>query len=238
MASTLRWKLARDGVVDASREVATLLAAHATYGATRRRRSAARFRFGEAELPYALHRFNHTWLNERTVEVAVARHVLSSWPVGRMLEVGNVLGHYGLMGHDVLDLYERVAGVINGDIVTWTTDEQYDTVVAVSTLEHVRFDEDEKDPRGPLRALEGLRRALRTGGRLFVTVPLGYNPGLDADVREGAFAFPQQHFFRRVTRENDWREVGRDEALGCRYGAVYRNANAVLVGIDPGATAT
>lgn len=235
MVSTLRSKLARDGAIGVSREVATLIAAHATYRSTRRRRSSARCRFDGVELPYVMTRYNHTWLNERSFEIAVAKHLLSSWPLGRMLEVGNVLGHYGIVGHDVLDRYERVKGVMNGDIVHWTTDEPYDLAVAISTLEHVRFDEEEKDPHGPLRGLEGMRRAVRPGGRLLVTVPLGYNPGLDADVRGGSFAFSQRHFFRRVSAANDWREVDLEEALAYPYGSVYRNANAVLVGVDHGA---
>lgn len=234
MGSTLRSKVAADGVGTTGREVATLLTAHATYRSTRRRREQSRISFAGAQLPYELARYNHTWLNERSFEIAVARHVLASWPPARTLEIGNVIGHYGVRGHDVLDLYERVEGVINADIVTWSPPEPYDAAFAISTLEHVRFDEDEKDPRGSLRGLQGMRRALRPGGRLFVTVPLGYNDGLDADVRDGGFSFPQQHFFRRVNEDNDWAEVAAEEALACRYGSMYRNANAVLVGIDPG----
>lgn len=232
MASTVRSKVAGQGLGPTTREVAYLLRAHATYPSTSRRRRSARFAFAGTEVPYELARYNHSWLNERTLEIAVARHVLSTWPPGRMLEVGNVLGHYGIRGHDLLDRYERVAGVMNGDVVAWTTDRPYDIVVSISTLEHVRFDEDVKDPHGPLRGLESMRHAVKPGGRLLVTVPLGYNPGLDDDVRSGAFAFAHQWFYRRVNTDNDWREVAPDEALSHPYGGVYRNANAVLIGID------
>lgn len=234
MAQTLRSKVAEDGVARTAEEVGTLLKAHAAYPATRRRRQSARVTVGDRQLPYSLSRYNHTWLNERTLEIAVALDVVRGWPAGRLLEVGNVLGHYGLRGHDVVDLYEHVDGVINADIVSWTPDQPFDAVVAVSTLEHVRFDEPQKDPRGSLQGLEGMRRALRPGGRMLVTVPLGYNPGLDDDVRSGAFRLPEQHFMKRVNADNDWREVSADEALACTYGSVYRNANAVLIGIDPG----
>lgn len=230
--STIRSKAAENGIGGLSREVAFLLGSHVTYQATCRRRAGAAFRFEGAEVPYVFSRYNHTWLNERTIELAIARHLLRRWVPAAFLEIGNVLGHYGITGHQVLDLYERVDGVTNGDIVTWDTDARFDAIVAISTLEHVRFDEPDKDPHGAVAALANMRRLLRPGGRLLVTVPLGYNPGLDDDVRERRFAFDRQRFYRRVSAANDWSEVGVDEALAHPYGSTYRNANAILVGVD------
>jgi hypothetical protein len=69
-----------------------------------------------------------------------------------------------------------------------------------------------------------------------VTVPIGYGPGLDAYVRSGSSAVAAAPL-RSVGAAHDWREVDLDEDLACPYGSVYRNANAVLVGVDAGADA-
>lgn len=222
-----------EGVVPTVKFFGRLVAEHLEYPVMRKRRSGKRFRFFGEELPFAYHLYSQTWRNERSLEIAVAHHFLRQRPAGRMLELGNVLGHFGYLGHDVIDRYEKVDGIINEDVIGYQADGSYDTVVSISTLEHVRFDEELlKDPHGSSLALESLRAALAPGGRLLVTVPLGYNDGLDDDIRSGRFSFERQACYRRVSTDGDWREVSQEEGLSCRYGSQFDAANAVLVGID------
>lgn len=221
-----------EGLVPTARFFAVLLIEHIEYPMIRRRRAVARFHFDGKQLPYAYYLYGHTWRNERALEIAIAQYFLDRRPLGRMLEVGNVLGHFGVRGHDVIDKYERVQGIISDDIVTRNTERQYDTVVSISTLEHVRFDEPQQDPHGSTLALENLRRAVRPGGRVLVTIPLGYNSGLDEDIRARRFSFAQQFYYMRTSKDNDWVEVAEEEALTCSYDSPYEAANALLVGID------
>lgn len=194
------------------------------------------FSVGTAVLPYELGRYNGAWLNERTVEIAVARHLLSGLDPESVLEVGNVLAHYGQVGHTVVDKYEAIEGVINEDILDFRPDRTYSAVVAISTLEHVGFDEPTKNEHAPTEALAAMRSLLSPSGFLLVTVPLGYNPGLDADIATGAFSCARQFSLRRVSAENEWVADTIEAAKGCAYGSPYNNANAVYVGIDgPGA---
>lgn len=224
-------RLSNEGLVPTVKRAGTLAAAYVTYPRDRRRRQKLRFPWGGTELAYELGSYNRAWLNERTVEIPIARHFLAA-STGPLLEVGNVLGHYGVRGHTVLDRYEKVVGVINEDIVGFRAGDPYSTIVAISTLEHVGFDEPRKDPEGPIKALDSMRAALASDGRMLVTCPIGYNASLDAAIRAGSFTFPLVRFLKRISAQNDWREVEQDEALSAKYGYPFRNANAIIVGMQ------
>jgi len=228
VAARTKKMLREDGIRATSSFFALQAWEHATLPLLRRRRADERFSFDGAELRYDYSFYGQTWRNERTIEVAIARHFLADAP-GRMLEVGNVLSHYGMRGHDVLDRYERgLPGVLNEDVLTFNPDSRYDTIVSISTLEHVRCDEEEKDPRGSTKALRNLRRLLAPGGRMLVTVPIDWHPGLDEDIAAGRFTLGRDTFYRRDSRY-DWSSTDRDEALENRYGSPYEAANALLV---------
>ena len=71
--------------------------------------------FQGQELPYFYHRYNMTWANERCVEVPLGRFYLQRFAGRPILEVGNVLSHYGPTQHTVLDKYERGHHILNQD---------------------------------------------------------------------------------------------------------------------------
>lgn len=120
------------------------------------------------------HPYNSTILNERAVEIPLAQMFLASVD-GVGLELGNVLGHYMPRTWRVVDKYEGPEKLDVFDIRG-----TFDWVVAISTLEHVRWDLPERrEGGGSVRALEHLRSLLAPGGRMFVTVPLTCNPPLD-----------------------------------------------------------
>lgn len=162
-----------------------------------------------------------TWVTERAVEVPVAQRLLERHRGDRILEVGNVLSHYMPVEHEVVDKYERAAGVRNVDVFDLPAEPAHDLVIAISTLEHVGRDETPREPARAVSALEHLRGLLRPGGTLFATVPVGYNPELDAALAAG----PQE---LRAMRRAPWREVDPAEALECPYDFLVYRASAVL----------
>jgi SAM-dependent methyltransferase len=189
------------------------------------------FSFAGAEYRYFVHPYNETWRNERAVELPIVLRAIDQQPGARVLEIGNVLAHYGRRGHDVVDKYEAAPRVRSVDVVELEAEQPYDLVVTISTLEHVGFDEEVRDPGKPRRAVERMASVLAPGGTLVVTVPLGYNDGLDRDLREGAIGFDELRFLKRVSARNHWLEVSSAEVEGVAYGTPYPWANALAVGI-------
>jgi hypothetical protein len=174
------------------------------------------------------HRHNHTWLNERAVEVPLAREVVDRHEGERVLEVGNVLAHYGCGGHDVLDRYEPAPGVINADVLEWTPDRPYGLIVSVSTLEHVGWDEEPRDPEQAVAAVRRLTGLLVSGGVLTATIPAGYHPALDEAILAGRAGFDQVRALRR-DRPGRWREVAPEALRGLPYDRLLYEASGLFV---------
>ena len=107
------------------------------------------------------------------MEVALALSALD-WLPSPLLEIGNVLSHYGVQGHTIVDRYEEGEGVLNMDIEEWTPDARFASVVSISTLEHIGWDDDERDPEKARRVLARiLNDLLAPGGHLFLAGPPG-----------------------------------------------------------------
>jgi hypothetical protein len=194
------------------------------------RPSPATFRHQGVDHPYLRHPYNYTWLNERAVEVPLATAVLAdAAPGARVLEVGNVLAHYQPVRHTVVDKYERAPGVHNTDVVDIDLPGPFDLVLAVSTLEHVGLDEEVQDPGKPARAIAHLTALLATGGRLWCTIPVGYNDALDRQLRDGSLGFTSLTALRRTGRDNRWEQVPVDEVWSVAYDRLLYTAHAVVV---------
>ena len=65
-------------------------------------------------------------------------------------------------------------------------------------------------------------------GRLVLTVPLGYNPALDAMIADDQLQSARAFFIRRTGRLQ-WEPTTAEVALDCRYGSPFPYANAVMV---------
>jgi SAM-dependent methyltransferase len=198
------------------------------------RPTAATFGHEGVQRPYDRSAYNYTWLNERAVELPLAAAQLEAAEragvdPARILEVGNVLGHYRTVAHAVVDKYERAPGVHNVDVVDLDLAGPFDLILAVSTLEHVGFDEDVQDPGKPARAVARLAAALAPGGRLWCTFPVGYNPALDAALREGSLGFTRLTALRRTGRTNRWTQVPAEQVWGVAYDWLLYTAHAVIV---------
>jgi SAM-dependent methyltransferase len=190
--------------------------------------SHGRFDFQGDRYAYLFHPYKLTWLTERAVEVPVVQAVVDRQAHRRVLEVGNVLSHYRPQTHLVLDKYERGPGVLNRDVLELEGLGEFDLIVAISTLEHVGWDEDPRDPGKAVRAVSALRALLAPGGRLLLTVPVGYNAAFDAALREGAISLSATAALRRVDGATRWKEVAPAEAWSAPYDFLRYSARGVL----------
>jgi hypothetical protein len=139
------------------------------------------FTYRGQTLGYFDHPYNTTALNERSIEVPIARAFISANQRRKGIEVGNVLGHYGPTSWRVVDRWERADGVENLDL--FDIDGSYGWVLAVSTVEHVgTWPGEPPDPKRAVDAVSHLRSLLNRTGRLLVTVPFGQNEPLDEAV--------------------------------------------------------
>lgn len=213
LAELLRWRL----VAPLIQPIVSRLKAHST------------FTFRGRAYSYCCAAYTFAWGSERTVEAPIFERLLREHG-GRVLEVGNVLPHYFPCAHTVVDQYEQAPGVINEDVVDYTPDQPYDLILSISTLEHVGGDEEPREPEGPQRALDNLRRHLAPGGLLVFSVPLGWNTQLDGCLRDGRIALDEQHCLRRVGALNNWVETDLETALLQPYDRRHRHANAICLG--------
>ncbi|MGQ9617546.1 MAG: hypothetical protein ACUVUG_01155 [Candidatus Aminicenantia bacterium] len=188
-----------------------------------------KFKFQNQKYYYFHHPYNTG--GERTVEVPIIWKVVNEYKASgkSILEVGNVLSHYFPISHTVVDKYEPGKVVINEDIVTYNPSQKYDLIVSISTLEHVGWDEEPKEPEKILRAIERLKNILATNGKLIVTLPLGYNSEMDKYLREGKIGFPRVYLMKRVTKSNKWVEKRYKGVPEVEYGKPFPFANAILI---------
>ena len=193
------------------------------------------FNFNGRKLNYFRHNFNHAYENERTIEVAIVEDFLRQLAKdARILEVGNVLTHYGFnnITRDVLDKYDPAPHVVNEDVVCFNPQVKYDVIFSISTLEHVGWDEDVRDPEKIIAAVANLTlNCLAPHGLMLVTVPLGYNTYFDEQLSNGSSYFSEKYFFKRISSENQWRQVDYVAVVGTKFNQPYNNANAMCIGI-------
>jgi hypothetical protein len=214
-------------------DAADFAASYLTYPFLIGKRRGRTFDVGATAIAYATDHYNRAWRNERAVELALGRRFLDLHHGKRVLEVGNVMAHYGSYAHDVLDKYEDSPGVMNEDIVDFAPERPYDAILSISTLEHVGWDERPREPDKTLRAYRQLRKALADDGAMLLTCPIGQNAYLDDYIAEDALDFPERHYLKRISADNVWREVSLGEVKGSQYHEPYRNANALFIGVVP-----
>jgi hypothetical protein len=177
---------------------------------------------------------NRPWRNERSVELALALDFVERRRGTRLLEVGDVVSQYADVDHDVLDKYDPSPHIIREDIVGFVPDRPYESILSISTLEHVGWDETPRQPEKALEAYRSMRAMLEPGGAMLLTCPLGHNARLDEQLAAGELDFPIRHFMLRISADNRWREATADEVRGAKYNSPYRNANAIFIGrVEP-----
>ena len=164
------------------------------------------FLFDGLPFQYFYARYNKTWKNERAVEIPVFLQYLAQHH-GKVLEVGQVLKHYASLQHEVLDKYERGAGILNEDAVHFVPQKKYDCVVSVSTMEHVGVDDNPVRPQNAVAALKNIQRQYLTPqGKLFISFPANYNLALMQCIRHSRNI--RCWYFRRFDRKkNLWKQA-------------------------------
>jgi len=169
------------------------------------------------------------WRCERVVEIPVILEIVKSYSGKSLLEVGNVLSNYLPVNHTILDKYEIASGVINEDCVSFAPSERYDLIVSISTLEHVGWDEKPLDHFKILPAVRNLYRLLRANGKIIFTVPLGYNPELDACIKTNKLKLTKVVYLKRISKHNVWKESSWNEVKNAKYNWPFACANALCV---------
>lgn len=186
------------------------------------------FDFRGERYAYLYHRHKRSWLTERAVEVPIVQRIVDRHAGRRVLEVGNVLSHYRPQTHVVVDKYERAPGVLNRDVLELDELGRFELIVAVSTLEHVGWDEQPREPGKAAQAVAALVELLAPDGQLVLTVPVGYNPPFDASLRGGKIALADTAALRRVDGGTRWREVAPDDVWSAPYDFLLYSARGVL----------
>ena len=176
------------------------------------------------------HPYNPTWRNERAVEIPIIQEMLTGYAAEDVLEVGNVLSHYFPVAHTILDKYEQKRNVIAQDVVDYYPSNRYRLIISISTIEHVGWDETPREEGKHLKAISHLRSLLTPDGQLVITIPVGYNPRLDADLINGNLNFDELYFYKRISREM-WEESNLNDVKNVLYNTPYRAANAFWIGI-------
>lgn len=181
--------------------------------------------------PYLYRRYNLTCQNERAIEIPIFQDLVKGYAPGQILEIGNVLAHYMPVHHTVVDKYEVAPGVLNQDVVAYRPGRTYDLIIAISTLEHVGWDEPSHDPEKLLPAIANLRSLLSPQGKLVVSMPIGYNPAVDRLAQAPNGLFSQVGYLKRMTRDNVWKQAAMQDIVGERYNSRIPTATAILVGV-------
>jgi hypothetical protein len=194
------------------------------------RRPKSYFHFEGKELPYLIHPYNLSWVNERTVEIPVILDYIKNSKAKNILEVGAVLKHYTKINWEILDKFEKGTGITNQDIVDFKPDKKYDLIISISTLEHVGYDDENKPEKIEL-AIKEIKKWLSKNGKMIVTVPLGYNKHMDNLIFSNKFGFNKMYFMKRVSRKNKWVETSIEKVRNVKYNDPYNNANAIMIGV-------
>ena len=175
--------------------------------------------------------YNATWRNEREIEIPIIKSILKRYKPEDVLEIGNVLSHYFDVGHDIIDKYEKVKGVLNKDILDFKSKKKYDIIVAISTFEHVGWDETPKDAKKILRAIEVLKKSLTNKGKIIFTHPMNYNPQMDELIWSKKLKLSKKYYLKRISKDNQWVEIDESDSKNLRFNSPFSMANGILLGI-------
>jgi hypothetical protein len=186
------------------------------------------FTFNRDVYNYFVHIYNTTWKCERTVEIPIIMKLVSQRRNRNILEIGNVLSHYFDFRHDIVDKYEKAIGVINVDVLNFESDKNYDLIVAISTLEHVGWDETPREPEKVLRSINHLKSLLSVGGLLVFSVPAGYNLYLDETIRRKTIESAQLYHLKRIGIDR-WVQAEFQDIDGLSYGGPWGAAQGITI---------
>jgi multidrug resistance efflux pump len=223
------------------------------------------FLFKRNNLPYNRILYNNP--TERSVEVSIGLDFLDGVKKSeRVLEVGNVISYYenllservGVINRKILDKFEIDIGVDNEDLMNLPSEEKYDAIVSVSTVEHIgqgvdpsgAYGEstDSRDLEAPLKAIAKIYDLLAVEGKALITVPFGVLTDGGWYIQFSAqyltllnkYGIPQEairtSFLKLINRDPTkdsvkmlWEEVEERELSNVEYNYPFPCANAIAV---------
>ena len=210
------------------------------------------FQINSVSFRYAREAFNEAYKNERSMEVALGRWFLKRFPsisdefsIGSpvdkdagllppVLEVGAVMPYYGHADHEIIDLAD--AHPRSRKINALDADYTGRNVLCLSTIEHMM--KREYNNGSDDDSITFLTRVISQASRWLVTVPIGYNPFIDAHVK----GHPEiaRTYVKRISWKNEWIHVRDVDAAGIwstPFGhsdrpippGFFNNANAICI---------
>lgn len=224
------------------------------------------FNFKGKEITYNRIKFNNP--SERAVEVPIAFDFLASVKQKkRVLEVGNVLANYentlsqllGIDARKIIDKFEVDANVDNEDLMELSSEEKYDVIVSVSTVEHIGQGVDpsldygdraeKRDLEAPLKAIVKIYELLAVNGKALITTNFGtltdggwyIQPSPDyLELLVEKLKIPQDaislSFLKLIDRETtgnnfqmQWIESELSAVQSAEYNSPFSGANAIAV---------
>lgn len=191
----------------------------------------AYFEYHDMKLAYCASKYNHSDLNERTIEIPIIEHYINLLPHAKVIELGAVLQHYRRVNFLVVDKFEKGKGILNVDIVDFKPKKKFDLLISISTLEHIGFDDD-TDPAKIVKVVNHIRtHVLSPTGKAVISFPLGYNPYLDQLIQSKEIKlFDRLEFMERYSHLNYWRMRLRPPVFPVNYNARYNNAQLLGIG--------
>ncbi len=224
------------------------------------------FIFKGKQLPYNRIQFNNP--SERAVEVLIRLDFLASLRRrNSILEVGNVLAHYenslseyvGIRPRRIIDKFEVDLGVEQLDLMNLPSEEKYDVIISISTVEHIGQGIDpsglygestsKRDLEAPLKAIAKIYDLVSFGGKALITVPFGKL--IDAKwfiqfneeylkLLETKYGIPEDSistsFFKKVEMELNsnnphqlWVEAEESQLIDTEYNWPFTYANGIGV---------
>jgi hypothetical protein len=194
------------------------------------------FYFNKKKYKYYISDYNATYSNERMVEIPIAVDLLKENNPKNVLEIGNVLSHYlKSVNHDILDKFEKDKNIrFQKDIVDFKPKKKYDTVISISTIEHVGFDEPSPKYKNPQKIIKSIENIISWKPKLFLfTFPLGWNSKLDEIALNESLSKKFDidfTFFRRKRGlfHLEWEEVTLNKIQ--KYHYFKRNERTLVIG--------
>lgn len=158
------------------------------------------FTFDDSKYTYETGEYNDARLNERAVEVPIAAKLATTYD--RVLEVGNVLSHYGYEVNTVVDMGDYGKGFDVEDILLFKTGELFDCAICISALVHFPAD------IFAIEIVQHIKSLLKPGSPYLFTIPYGYNASIHSAIDENEFSVDNTYRLDKVDFEkHTWKEL-------------------------------
>ena len=168
--------------------------------------------------------YNTPYRNERTIEVPLGRWFLGRHP--NAVELGAVMPYYLTSpSHTIIDLHDPHPLAVKKDIVHLSPDDvRGKPVLSISTLEHIGRDYSAEYSHED--AVSALEMILSLSPSYLVSIPIGYNRGLDVHIAH----LPGRVIVKRLDADNRWGMANpSDGPISFQYDSPFPYANALFI---------